>query len=58
MSLAFIIGRKIKRDGIQGISFFQKPLGLGLKQFGKHLLQNVKEDIMSNLQKETKSTVK
>ena len=25
MSLAFIIGRKIKRDGIKGISFFQKP---------------------------------
>ena len=27
MSLAFIIGRKIKRDGIKGISFFQKPFG-------------------------------
>ena len=49
MSLAFIIGRKIKRDGIKGISFFQKPLGLGLKQFGKDLLGNVKEDIINNL---------
>jgi hypothetical protein len=28
MSLAFLIARKIKRDGIQGISFFQKPLGI------------------------------
>tara|TARA_R110002050_G_scaffold277640_1_gene423395 strand:- start:162 stop:524 length:363 start_codon:yes stop_codon:yes gene_type:complete len=48
-SLAFIIGRKIKRDGIQGISFFQKPLGLGLKQFGKDLLGAVKEDIINGL---------
>tara|TARA_R100001509_G_scaffold165298_1_gene146282 strand:+ start:496 stop:1023 length:528 start_codon:yes stop_codon:yes gene_type:complete len=49
MSLAFIIGRKIKRDGIKGISFFQKPLALGLKQFGKDLLSNVKEDIIAGL---------
>jgi hypothetical protein len=48
-SLAFLIGRKIKRDGIKGISFFQKPLGLGLKQFGKDLLGNIKEDIINNL---------
>ena len=25
LSLAYIIGRKIKRDGIKGLSFFQKP---------------------------------
>jgi len=49
MSLAFLIGRKIKRDGIKGLAFFQKPLGLGLKQFGKDLLGNVKEDIINNL---------
>ena len=49
MSLAYIIGRAIKRDGIKGISFFQKPLGLGLKQFGKDLLSNVKEDIIEGL---------
>tara|TARA_R100001530_G_C4252105_1_gene138118 strand:- start:344 stop:706 length:363 start_codon:yes stop_codon:yes gene_type:complete len=49
MSLAFIFGRKIKRDGIKGISFFQKPLGLGLKQFGKDLLGNVKQDIINGL---------
>jgi len=53
MSLAFIIGRKIKRDGIKGISFFQKPLGLGLKQFGKDFLGNVKEDIIDTLNKTT-----
>ena len=49
MSLAFIMGRAIKRDGIQGISFFQKPLGLGFKQFGKDLLGNLKEDIIEGL---------
>jgi hypothetical protein len=48
-SLAFLIGRAIKRDGIQGISFFQKPLFLGMKQFGKHLLGAVKEDIIEGL---------
>ena len=49
LSLAYIFARKIKRDGIKGISFFQKPLGLGLKQFGKDLLKNVKEDILESL---------
>jgi len=49
MSLAFRMGREIKRDGIQGISFFQKPLGLGLKQFGKDLLGSLKEDIIEGL---------
>jgi hypothetical protein len=58
MSLAFIMGRAIKRDGIQGISFFQKPLGLGIKQFGKDLLKNVKEDILNTLNKETITQVK
>jgi len=53
MSLAFIMGRAIKRDGIKSLSFFQKPLGLGLKQFGKELLGNIKEDILNTLNKET-----
>ena len=49
MALAFIIGRSIKRDGIKSTSFFQKPLGLGLKQFGKDLLGSIKEDIIEGL---------
>tara|TARA_R110001583_G_scaffold1662_9_gene12924 strand:- start:813 stop:1355 length:543 start_codon:yes stop_codon:yes gene_type:complete len=53
LSLAFIMGRAIKRDGIKSLSFFQKPLGLGLKQFGKDLLGSVKEDILNTLNKET-----
>ena len=48
-SLKFLIARKIYTFGKQGISFFQKPLGLGLKQFGKELLGSVKEDIVNNL---------
>ena len=52
-SLTFLIARSIGRNGIQGISFFQKPLGLGLKQFGKDLLGNVKEDILNTLNKES-----
>ena len=48
-SLVFLIARSIKKKGIQGISFFQKPLGLGLKQFGKELLESVKEDIIQEL---------
>jgi len=48
-SMGYIIARTIKRDGIQGISFFQKPLGLGLKQFGKDLLGSLKEDIIEGL---------
>jgi len=58
MSLAFIIGRKIKRDGIKGLSFFQKPLMLGLKQFGGDMLNAVKEDLINTINKETVTTVK
>jgi len=49
LSLAFIIGRAIKRDGIKSLSFFQKPLGLGLKQFGKDLLGAITTDITDEL---------
>ena len=48
-TITFLIARSIGRNGIQGISFFQKPLGLGLKQFGKDLLGNVKEDIINSI---------
>jgi acyl-CoA-binding protein len=52
-SLVFLIARSIKRNGIKSLSFFQKPLGLGLKQYGKDLLNAVKEDILNTLDKET-----
>ena len=49
LSLAFIIGRKIKRDGIKSLSFFQKPLGLGMKEFGKELLGAITNDIINSI---------
>ena len=52
-SITFLIARSIGKKGIKSISFFQKPLGLGLKQFGSDLLKNVKEDIIENLNKVT-----
>lgn len=57
-SITFLIARSIGKKGIQGISFFQKPLGLGLKEFGKDLLGSVKEDILNTLNKETITQVK
>jgi len=48
-SISFLIARSIKRKGIQGISFFQKHLMLGLKQFGKEMLGAVKDDIINGL---------
>ena len=48
-SISFLIARSIKTKGIQGISFFQKPLMLGLKQFGKEMLGAVKDDIINGL---------
>ena len=49
LSLAFIFARKIKRDGLKSLSFFQKPLGLGMKQFGKDLLGAITTDITDSI---------
>ena len=48
-TLTFLIARSIGRYGIQGISFFQKPLMLGLREFGKEMLGSVKTDIINSL---------
>ena len=48
-SISFLIARSIGRKGIQGISFFQKPLMLGMRQFGSELLGSVKQDIIEGL---------
>ena len=48
-SLSFLIARSIKSKGIQGISFFQKPLMLGMKQFNKNFSKAIKEDILNNI---------
>jgi hypothetical protein len=44
-SLKFLIARKIYTQGIQGISFFQKPLQIGMRDFYKQVGKAIKEDI-------------
>jgi hypothetical protein len=48
-SLVFLIARSIKIKGIQGISFFQKPLGLGVKELNSKLLGALKSDIIDSI---------
>ena len=51
--LRIAIMRVLWIKGIHGISFFQKSLMLGMKEFGKDLLGNVKQDIIDTLNKTT-----
>ena len=46
---AYLISRKIKRDGIKSLSFFQKPFGEGYKELQQKILENLKLDIESYL---------
>jgi len=48
-SLSFAIARSIKKKGIQGISFFQKPMMLGMKEFGDKFGSAIKEDILNSI---------
>ena len=48
-NLAFLIGKKIKRDGIKSLAFFQRPLELGMKKFPERLAGSIEEDIINNL---------
>ena len=38
LNLAYLISRRIKIRGIQGISFYQQPLELGWKKYGEEFL--------------------
>jgi hypothetical protein len=49
LSLAFLIGRKIKRDGIKSLSFFQKPFGEGYNELKETMLKELKLDIETYL---------
>ena len=46
---AYLISRKIKREGIKSLSFFQKPLGVGYKLLKENLLKELKFDIETYL---------
>jgi hypothetical protein len=48
-SFAFAIARSIKKRGIKSLSFFQQPLGIGLKQLDENFLNEVAADIKSYL---------
>ncbi len=48
-SIKFLIARSIGKKGIQGISFFQKPLMLGMQQFSGNFGAAIKESILDSL---------
>jgi len=48
-SLSFLIARSIKSKGIQGISFFQKPLMRGMKEFSDKFGAAIKADIIKSI---------
>ena len=50
-SLKFLMARKIYTQGHDGLSFFQKPLGLELRGFASNIGKAVKQDILNNLRK-------
>jgi len=52
--LAYLISKKIKRDGIKSLSFFQKPLGLWYDRLQDDFLKIFKQDIQSYLTTFTK----
>ena len=51
-SMGYLIARSIYRDGIKSLAFFQRPLGLGMKRFGKDLLSAIKQDVVNTLNEE------
>jgi len=44
---AYLISRKIKREGIKSLTFFQKPLGAAFQDLDQEILSNIKLDIES-----------
>ena len=46
---AYLISKKIKREGIKSLSFFQKPLEIGFKKLQKQMLTELKLDIQTYL---------
>ena len=50
--MSFLIARSIKKKGIKGISFFQKPLMLGMKTYNQKFSKALQEDIVNSLRKQ------
>lgn len=51
---AYLISKKIKREGIKGLSFFSKPLGINYKKLKKGLVEKFRQDISTYLTTFTK----
>ena len=51
---AYLISRKIKREGIKSLSFFSKPLGINYKELQGTLLKEFKEDVSTYITTFTK----
>ena len=47
--LAYLISKKIKREGIKSLSFFQKPLGFYYRELKEDMLKKLKLDIETYL---------
>ena len=48
-SMGYLIARSIYSKGIQGISFFQRPLELALKNLPEEMIGAVRDDIINGL---------
>ena len=42
---AYLISKKIKREGIKSLSFFQRPVGIGYEELKENFLKELKLDI-------------
>ena len=51
---AYLISKKIKREGIKSLSFFQKPLGIEYRKLKKDILDVLKQDIQNYITTYTK----
>lgn len=51
---AYLISKKIKREGIKSLSFFSRPLGINYKELQGTLLKAFKEDVSTYITTFTK----
>jgi|TARA_R110002020_G_scaffold136328_1_gene304085 hypothetical protein len=51
---AYLISKKIKREGIKSISFFSRPLGVNYKELQGTLLKEFKQDVSTYITTFTK----
>tara|TARA_R100000664_G_scaffold19879_1_gene29066 strand:- start:8 stop:538 length:531 start_codon:yes stop_codon:yes gene_type:complete len=52
-SFSFALQNSIYKNGMKGISFFSRPLELGLKRFGEDILKSLSKDIVKEVKNNT-----